>query len=122
MSTKYLGETFDIHGGGMDNIFPHNECEIAQSRGRHRRALRRYWLLTGSLTVDGIKMSKSLGNFTTIKDALQRYRPEALRFFILSAHYRNPIDFSDGRPGGRQQRLGTPGGPGAGRPRAAQPG
>ena len=96
MATKYLGETFDIHGGGIDNIFPHNECEIAQAEAATEKTFANYWLLGGSLTVDGVKMSKSLGNFTTIKAALKRYQPEALRFFILSGHYRNPIDFSDG--------------------------
>jgi len=96
MSTKYLGETFDLHGGGIDNIFPHNECEVAQSEAATGLPFARWWLLGGSLTVDGVKMSKSLGNFTTIKDLLTRYKPEALRFFILSGHYRNPIDFSDG--------------------------
>jgi len=96
MSTKYLGETFDLHGGGIDNIFPHNECEVAQSEAATGQAFARWWLLGGSLTVDGVKMSKSLGNFTTIKDLLERYKAEALRFFILSGHYRNPIDFSDG--------------------------
>jgi cysteinyl-tRNA synthetase len=95
MSIKYLGATFDIHGGGIDNIFPHNECEIAQAEAATEQTFANYWLLGGSLTVDGVKMSKSLGNFTTIKDALKRYKPEALRFFILSGHYRNPIDFSD---------------------------
>ena len=95
MSIKYLGPTFDIHGGGIDNIFPHNECEIAQAEAATEQPYARYWLLGGSLTVDGVKMSKSLGNFTTIKDALKRYKPEALRFFILSGHYRNPIDYSD---------------------------
>ena len=94
MATKYLGETFDIHGGGVDNIFPHNECEIAQAEAATGRPFARYWLLGGSLTVDGVKMSKSLGNFLTIKDALKKYKPEALRFFVLSGHYRNPIDFS----------------------------
>jgi cysteinyl-tRNA synthetase len=94
MATKYLGETFDIHGGGLDNIFPHNECEIAQSEAATGKPFARYWILTGSLTVDGIKMSKSLGNFLTIKDALQLYSPEAIRFFILSSHYRSPVDFS----------------------------
>jgi cysteinyl-tRNA synthetase len=94
MATKYLGETFDIHGGGLDNIFPHNECEIAQSEAATGKPFARYWLLTGSLTVDGIKMSKSLGNFLTIKDALQLYSPEAIRFFMLSSHYRSPVDFS----------------------------
>lgn len=95
MSTKYLGETFDIHGGGIDNIFPHNECEIAQTEAATGRPFARYWLLTGSLTLDGVKMSKSLGNTLTIKDVLKRWRPEAIRFFILSGHYRSPIDFSD---------------------------
>jgi cysteinyl-tRNA synthetase len=95
MSTKYLGETFDLHGGGVDNIFPHNECEIAQSEAATGKPFANYWLLTGSLTVDGVKMSKSLGNFVTIKDLLKKHRPEAVRFFILSGHYRSPIDFSD---------------------------
>ena len=95
MATKYLGQTFDLHGGGIDNIFPHNECEIAQSEAAHGEAFCNYWMLTGSLTLDGVKMSKSLGNTLTIKDALQRWRPEAIRAFILSSHYSNPIDFSD---------------------------
>ena len=94
MATKYLGETFDIHGGGIDNIFPHNECEIAQSEAAHGETFANYWLLGGSLTLDGVKMSKSLGNTLTIKDALAQWRPEAIRAFILSSHYRNPIDFS----------------------------
>ena len=95
MATKYLGQTFDIHGGGIDNIFPHNECEIAQSEAVHGETFARYWMLTGSLTLDGIKMSKSLGNTLTIKAALEQWRPEAIRTFILSSHYSNPIDFSD---------------------------
>jgi cysteinyl-tRNA synthetase len=95
MSAKYLGPTFDIHGGGIDNIFPHNECEIAQSESAHDATFARYWMLTGSLTLEGIKMSKSLGNTLTIHDALQRWRPEAIRTFILSSHYSSPIDFSD---------------------------
>ncbi|MBI4770476.1 MAG: cysteine--tRNA ligase [Chloroflexi bacterium] len=95
MAGKYLGETFDIHGGGLENIFPHNECEIAQSEAAHGRPFARYWLLAGSLTVDGVKMSKSLGNVLTIKDALQRYRPQAIRYFNLTGHYRNPIGFSE---------------------------
>lgn len=94
MATRYLGETFDIHGGGIDNIFPHNECEIAQSEAATGKPFARYWLLTGSLTVDDVKMSKSLGNFVTIKEALERYSPEAIRMFILSSHYRKPVDFS----------------------------
>ena len=94
MATKYLGETFDIHGGGLDNIFPHNECEIAQAEAATGKPFARYWVLAGSLTVNGVKMSKSLGNFLTIKDALKLYSPEAIRFFILSSHYRSPVDFS----------------------------
>ncbi|MDX2077468.1 MAG: cysteine--tRNA ligase [bacterium] len=95
MAMKYLGVTFDIHGGGIDNIFPHNECEIIQSESANEADFARYWMLVGSLTVDGIKMSKSLGNFTTIKDALKTYRPEVLRMSVLSAHYSNPVDYSD---------------------------
>jgi cysteinyl-tRNA synthetase len=95
MAAKYLGETFDIHGGGIDNIFPHNECEIAQSECAHGTAFARFWMLTGSLTLDSVKMSKSLGNTLTVKDALQRWRPEAIRAFILASQYSNPVDFSD---------------------------
>src|SRR5512147_1763497 len=95
MATKYLGETFDIHGGGIDNIFPHNECEIAQAEATTHKTFARYWLLTGSLTLDGVKMSKSLGNVLSVSDALKQYSPEAIRYFILSSHYSNPIDFSD---------------------------
>ncbi len=94
MSTKYLGETFDIHGGGLDNIFPHNECEIAQAEAATGKPFAHYWVLTGSLTVNGVKMSKSLGNFLTIKEALKLYSPEAIRFFVLSSHYRSPVDFT----------------------------
>ena len=94
MATKYLGETFDIHGGGLDNIFPHNECEIAQAEAATGKPFAHYWVLVGSLTVNGVKMSKSLGNFLTIKEALSLYSTEAIRFFILSSHYRSPVDFS----------------------------
>ena len=94
MSHKYLGETFDIHGGGIDNIFPHNECEIAQSESLHGKPFARYWLLVGSLTLDGIKMSKSLGNTLTVDEALKRWRPEAIRTFVLSSHYSSPVDFT----------------------------
>ncbi len=95
MAKKYLGATFDIHGGGVDNIFPHNESEIAQSECANDAEFARYWMLVGSLTVDGVKMSKSLGNFITIKDALKKHRPEVIRYFSLSAHYSNPVDYSD---------------------------
>jgi cysteinyl-tRNA synthetase len=102
MAKKYLGDTFDIHGGGVDNIFPHNECEIAQSECANDADFARYWMLTGSLTVDGVKMSKSLGNVVNIKDALRDYRPEVIRMFMLSAHYSNPVDYSDGALDGAQ--------------------
>jgi len=95
MANRYLGPTFDIHGGGIDNIFPHNECEIAQSEAANGQPFARYWLLTGSLTVEGVKMSKSLGNFMTVKDALEKYPPQAIRAFVFSGHYSNPIDFSE---------------------------
>ncbi len=95
MATKYLGETFDIHGGGVDNIFPHNDCEIAQAEAATGKPFANYWLLTGSLTLDGVKMSKSLGNVLNIETALQKYSAQAIRYFILSSHYSNPIDFSD---------------------------
>ena len=97
MAAKYLGETFDIHGGGRDNIFPHNECEIAQSECAHDAPFANYWMLIGSLTLDGVKMSKSLGNTLTIQEALyeRNWKPEAIRYFIQSSHYSNPIDFSD---------------------------
>lgn len=95
MAKKYLGETFDIHGGGIDNIYPHNENEIAQSECANDAQFANYWMLVGSLTVDGVKMSKSLGNFTRIKDALALYRPEVLRMFAISAHYGSPVDYSE---------------------------
>jgi cysteinyl-tRNA synthetase len=94
MAMKYLGETFDIHGGGLENIFPHNECEIAQAEAATGRPFARYWLLNNMVTVDGVKMGKSLGNFTTIKQALAEHDPLVLRLFILSSHYRSPTDFS----------------------------
>ena len=94
MATKYLGETFDIHGGGLENIFPHNECEIAQTEAVTGKPFARYWILSGSLKVDGVKMSKSLGNYLSVKDALKLYSPQAIRTFILSAHYRTPLDYT----------------------------
>ncbi|WP_020678354.1 cysteine--tRNA ligase [Geopsychrobacter electrodiphilus] len=95
MSSSLLGETFDIHGGGRDLIFPHHENEIAQSEGASGKPFVNYWLHNGFVNINQEKMSKSLGNFFTIRDILKRYNPEVLRFFILSAHYRSPIDFSD---------------------------
>ena len=95
MSMKFLGETFDIHGGGKDLVFPHHENEIAQSEGANGCRFVRYWIHNGFVNINAEKMSKSLGNFFTIREVLKKYDPETLRFFILSAHYRSPIDFSD---------------------------
>lgn len=95
MSTALLGEPFDIHGGGMDLIFPHHENEIAQSEGASGGRFVNYWLHNGFLNVDNEKMSKSLGNFFTIRDVLARYDGETLRFFMLRTHYRSPFNFSD---------------------------
>ncbi len=95
MSMKYLGETFDIHGGGLDNQFPHHECEIAQSEAATGKKFVRYWLHNNLVTVNGVKMSKSLGNFITLKDAFKKYDPVVVRFFILQSHYRSSLDYSD---------------------------
>ncbi|MCX8170462.1 MAG: cysteine--tRNA ligase [Candidatus Bathyarchaeota archaeon] len=94
MAMKYLGETFDIHMGGKDLIFPHHENEIAQAEALTGKPLARYWIHNEWLTVNGQKMSKSLGNFITVKDALKMYSPQVLRFFLISAHYRSPVDFN----------------------------
>jgi cysteinyl-tRNA synthetase len=95
MSMKYLGTTLDIHGGGLENVFPHHECEIAQSEAATDKPFVRYWLHNNMVTVDGQKMGKSLGNFITLKEAFKKYRPLTLRFFILTTHYRSPMDFSN---------------------------
>ena len=95
MSNKLLGETFDIHGGGKDLIFPHHENEIAQSEGASGKTFAKYWMHNGFVNIDQEKMSKSLGNFLMIKDVLKSYHPEAIRLFLLSNHYRSPIDFTD---------------------------
>lgn len=95
MSMEFLGKTFDIHGGGKDLVFPHHENEIAQSEGANGCQFVRYWLHNGFVNINAEKMSKSLGNFFTIREVLKKYDPETLRFFILSAHYRSPLDFSD---------------------------
>jgi cysteinyl-tRNA synthetase len=95
MSMKYLGESFDIHGGGLDNQFPHHECEIAQSECATGKAFVRYWIHNNLVTVNGQKMSKSLGNFVTLKDAFRKFDPLVVKFFILQSHYRSPLDFSD---------------------------
>jgi cysteinyl-tRNA synthetase len=95
MSQHYLGDTFDIHGGGEDLIFPHHENEIAQSEGATGRPLANYWIHNGFVKINSEKMSKSLGNIFTIKDILNRYHPEVLRLFMLQSHYKSPVDFSD---------------------------
>lgn len=95
MSTHYLGHHFDIHGGGKDLIFPHHENEIAQSKGAFDSAFVNMWIHNGFLRIDQEKMSKSLGNFVMIKELLKEYHPETVRVFLLSNHYRSPIDYSD---------------------------
>mgnify|MGYP001287948211 FL=1 len=95
ITEEYFGPQYDIHGGGLDLIFPHHEAEIAQMESASgKKPMVRYWMHTGFLNVKGEKMSKSLGNFITIKDLLEEYPPEVFRFFVLSTHYRSPIDFS----------------------------
>ena len=95
MSTKCLGNTFDIHGGGHDLQFPHHENEIAQSEAATGCEYARNWMHVGFINVDGEKMSKSLGNFFTIRDVMAKYLPETVRFFLLSSHYRSQVNFSD---------------------------
>jgi cysteinyl-tRNA synthetase len=95
MSSQLLGEHFDIHGGGQDLQFPHHENEIAQSEGAHQRTFVNYWMHNGFVRVDDEKMSKSLGNFFTIREVLKQYDAEVVRFFILRAHYRSPLNYSD---------------------------
>ncbi|MBI3178189.1 MAG: cysteine--tRNA ligase [Deltaproteobacteria bacterium] len=96
MSSKYLGPSFDMHGGGKDLIFPHHENEIAQSEAASGKPFVRYWLHNGFVNVDNEKMSKSLGNFFTVREVLAKFDAQALRYFLLSTHYRSPINFSDG--------------------------
>lgn len=96
MSSKFLGRTFDIHGGGKDLIFPHHENEIAQSECATGTVFANYWVHNGFVNINQEKMSKSLGNFLMVKDVLKHFHPEAVRLFLLSKQYRNPIDFSDG--------------------------
>ena len=96
MSSRYLGATFDIHGGGQDLIFPHHENELAQSRCAHGTSvLARYWMHNGHLTIHGDKMSKSLGNFFTVRDLLAHYPGEVIRFALMSTHYRQPMDWTE---------------------------
>ena len=95
MACSLLGESFDIHGGGADLQFPHHENEIAQSEGAFGVPMARFWMHNGFINVDNVKMSKSLGNFFTIRDVFKQYRPEEVRFFVVRSHYRSPLNFSD---------------------------
>ncbi len=95
MAGELLGEKFDIHGGGQDLQFPHHENEIAQSEGAHVHRFVNYWMHNGFVRIDNEKMSKSLGNFFTIREVLKKYDPEVVRFFILRAHYRSPLNYAD---------------------------
>ena len=105
MSCATLGETFDIHGGGADLQFPHHENEIAQSEGAHGKPLARFWVHNGFVRVDNEKMSKSLGNFFTIRDVLKEYDAETLRFFMVRAHYRSALNYSDAHLDDARQAL-----------------
>jgi cysteinyl-tRNA synthetase len=95
MCGALLGETFDIHGGGADLQFPHHENEIAQSEGANGRPLARFWMHNGFVNLDNEKMSKSLGNFFTIREVLRKFDGETLRFFVVRTHYRSPLNYSD---------------------------
>ncbi|MDC6711384.1 class I tRNA ligase family protein, partial [Leclercia adecarboxylata] len=95
MGCALLGESFDIHGDGADLAFPHHENEIAQSEGATGKPFAQVWMHNGFINVDNEKMSKSLGNFFTIRDVLQRYAPEVVRFFVVRSHYRSPLGYSD---------------------------
>jgi cysteinyl-tRNA synthetase len=105
MGMKYLGETFDLHGGGHDLVFPHHENEIAQSEAATGKPFVHTWLHNGFLNIDEKKMSKSLGNFFTMKDVLARFDAEVVRFFLLSSHYRSPINFSDAALAESERRV-----------------
>jgi cysteinyl-tRNA synthetase len=105
MSMKYLGTTFDIHGGGLDNQFPHHECEIAQSEKATGEPFVKYWIHNNLVTVSGQKMSKSLGNVILLKDAFPKYSPLVVRFFVLQSHYRSMLDFSDEALRGAERGL-----------------
>ena len=95
MAMKYLGESIDIHGGGRDLIFPHHENEIAQSEAATGKQFAKYWVHNGLVITKGQKMSKSIGNVLTLSQALKKYTPEAIRYFLLSAHYRSPLEYNE---------------------------
>ena len=94
MSTKYLGNTIDIHGGGQDLQFPHHENEIAQSEAHNHAPFANYWMHNGFINIDNEKMSKSLGNFILVHDIIKEIDPDVLRFFMISVHYRSPINYN----------------------------
>lgn len=106
MSTKYLGDTFDIHGGGSDLIFPHHENEIAQAEALTGQQFVKYWMHNGFITVNNEKMSKSLGNFFILRDVLAQYPADVVRFYLISTHYRSPLDFDDGKLEEARKALG----------------
>jgi len=106
MAMQHLGETLDIHGGGEDLIFPHHECEIAQSEGATGKTFARYWIHNGFVNLGAEKMSKSLGNILTIRELVKRHDPEALRLYLLGTHYRHPLEWSDERVGESTRALG----------------
>ena len=95
MSYKYLGEEFDIHGGGYDLVFPHHENEIAQTECMSGKPMARYWLHNGFITINQEKMSKSLGNFFLLREIVDKFNAQVVRFYLLSTHYRSPLDFDD---------------------------
>jgi len=105
MIKKYLGDTIDIHGGGEDLIFPHHENEIAQSEAANNAPLARYWMHNGSITSGHKKMSKSLGNFTLLRDAAQKFSYQVIRFLLLNVHYRMPLEYSEALLGSAQSSL-----------------
>ena len=105
MSMRYLGETVDIHGGGLENSFPHHECEIAQSESMTGKPFVRYWVHNNMVTVEGQKMGKSLGNFTLLSELFQRWDPMVVRLYILRSHYRSPLDFSEEGLSGARSAL-----------------
>ncbi len=106
MSTKYLGDTFDIHGGGSDLIFPHHENEIAQAEALTGQEFVKYWIHNGFITINNEKMSKSLGNFFILRDILARYPADVVRYYLISTHYRSPLDFDDGKLEEARKALG----------------
>ncbi len=106
MSTKYLGDTLDIHGGGSDLVFPHHENEIAQAEALTGQPFVRYWMHNGFITVNNEKMSKSLGNFFILRDILDKFPADVVRFYLIATHYRSPLDFDDGKLEEARKALG----------------